>query len=156
TRISFDRLSQPGMRLTLPLSVIHTKPMMANSESLKVAEEQCRVLLEKIFDTGNIGDWARMMLRESSDGLPSIEELAGALNISTRTLHRHLKNEGLVYRSLCVEERERRAKELLCSTRLSVTRIALELGYSDASNFTRRFKELTGHTPNAYREKYGT
>lgn len=44
------------------------------------------------------------------------------------------------------------ARILLSSTNMRVTDIASETGFSSASYFTQRFKELTGQTPLAYRK----
>lgn len=150
-KVLFGSLPGPGLRFTLPNSILATQPAMSNQAALALSEQRCRELLDQMLLKGNISDWTRMMLRESNDGLPGIDEIAATLNISPRTLHRHLKKEGLVYRTLCVEERERRARELLASTRLSVTRIAQELGYEDASNFTRAFRSRVGCSPSEFR-----
>lgn len=44
-----------------------------------------------------------------------------------------------------------RAKTLLADPKASVTRIALDLGFSGTSAFTATFHRLTGHTPTDYR-----
>lgn len=148
----FGALAQPGLRIRFPAAVVRSVPTMANRETLDVAEQRCGALLNQIVSSKNIGEWTRMMLRESAEGLPGIADLAATLNISTRTFHRYLKREGFVYRSLCTEERERRARELLTSSRFSMSRIAQELGYSDTSNFMRAFRAAVGCTPSEYRE----
>jgi AraC family transcriptional regulator len=44
-----------------------------------------------------------------------------------------------------------RAKQLLANRELSVTAIALNVGFSETSTFTAAFHRLTGHTPTHYR-----
>ena len=44
-----------------------------------------------------------------------------------------------------------RAKALLAKPELSVTDVALEVGFSETSSFTTAFRRLTGHTPTNYR-----
>jgi AraC family transcriptional regulator len=44
-----------------------------------------------------------------------------------------------------------RAKQLLADRGLSVTTIALAVGFSDTSTFTAAFRRLTGQTPSRYR-----
>jgi AraC-like DNA-binding protein len=52
------------------------------------------------------------------------------------------------------EVRLARAKYYLEKTRLSITDVAQELGYAEASVFVRAFKRLTGNSPNQYRKLY--
>ncbi|MCX7993416.1 MAG: helix-turn-helix transcriptional regulator [Fimbriimonadales bacterium] len=50
------------------------------------------------------------------------------------------------------ELRLRRAANLLVSTNLSVSEIALEVGYLSLSHFSRVFRERFGKTPRAFRQ----
>jgi AraC family transcriptional regulator len=50
-----------------------------------------------------------------------------------------------------VSRRIERAKQLLADRGVSVTRIALAIGFSDTSTFTAAFHRLTGQTPSHYR-----
>src|ERR1700716_1060571 len=47
--------------------------------------------------------------------------------------------------------RIQRAKQLLANRELSVTAIALDVGFSETSTFTAAFHRLTGQTPSSYR-----
>ena len=40
---------------------------------------------------------------------------------------------------------------MLADNQLSITQIALELGYSDAANFTRAFRKISGVSPSQWR-----
>ena len=44
-----------------------------------------------------------------------------------------------------------RAKTLLAERKLSVTEIALDVGFSETSSFTAAFRKVTGETPTDYR-----
>lgn len=48
------------------------------------------------------------------------------------------------------------AKRLLARTRLSMTAIALELGFSSSAHFSSRFKQLTGMSPTRWRATYAS
>ena len=52
------------------------------------------------------------------------------------------------------EKRLEYARQLLTGTRLTVSEIAVSLGYSQAPNFIRKFKAQTGMTPSEYRSVY--
>ena len=48
-----------------------------------------------------------------------------------------------------------RARELLATTRLPLTEIALTSGFADHSHFSRRFHEFTGVQPREFRKRSG-
>ncbi len=82
---------------------------------------------------------------------PTIEQVAGHLNMSVRTFQRKLKEEGKSYKALIDELRKDFALGYLKQPDLSINEIAYLLSYADASAFIRSFKRWTGTTPTAYR-----
>lgn len=82
---------------------------------------------------------------------PTIDEVAGRLGLSRRTLQRRLEEAGTRYADLQRGVLERRAKALLSGGPLSIGRIAVELGYADAAHFSRAFLDWTGTTPSRWR-----
>ena len=82
----------------------------------------------------------------------SIEALAGIVGLSMYHFARAFKqSEGLTPHEYLVRCRVRRAQELLASTDLPLSEIALASGFSDQSHFARRFREHVGITPSSYR-----
>lgn len=80
------------------------------------------------------------------------EKLASLLFISPSQLHRKLKaitgkTTGQFIHSIRLE----RAKELLVSTHMSVSQIALEVGYKEHASFSTQFKKEFGQTPSSLR-----
>ena len=71
--------------------------------------------------------------------------------MSRATLKRKLKADGTTFQSLKDSFRLRRAKSLLGDTEASVEEIADELGFSDASGFTKAFRRWTGIAPREWR-----
>lgn len=84
---------------------------------------------------------------------PRQEEVAAALNMSTRTLKRRLVDEGSGFNELLREARRLRAIHLLTATSASCQTIADQLGFSSQTNFTHAFKKWTGLAPRAFRER---
>lgn len=82
---------------------------------------------------------------------PTIEQVAGHLNISVRSLQRKLQEEGLTYKSLVDDLRQDFAKQYLRRDDLQINEIAYLLDYSDPSAFVRSFKRWTGQTPKEFR-----
>ena len=82
----------------------------------------------------------------------SAEDLAPMLNLSPRSLHRQLKEEGTSLQALKDEVRRERAIELLQRTRKPVKQVAESAGFQNEKSFIRAFKQWTGQTPAAFRD----
>ena len=82
----------------------------------------------------------------------SAEDLALLLNLSPRSLHRQLKEEGTSLQVLKDEVRHERAIELLQRTRKPIKQVAESAGFQNEKSFIRAFKQWTGQTPAAFRE----
>lgn len=82
----------------------------------------------------------------------SINLLAETLSVPARTLQYHLARAGLSYRTLLNEARFRRAAQRLESSDAPIAQIAADLGYGDASSFTRAFQKMSGVSPRTYRQ----
>lgn len=151
-QVHFGWQTRPGFIMQWPVEVATRPVSLADPAALELAEKRCNEIVNKARVTGDISAWASMMLNEARGGPPSIEELAQALNLSSRTLDRYLKKEGTSFRSLSKQARYAKACSMLDRNRLSVTQIALELGYTDASNFARAFKRESSVSPSVWRE----
>jgi AraC-like DNA-binding protein len=81
----------------------------------------------------------------------SVQEMALALGISARSLHRLLAREGCSYFHIAESLRMERAKQYLRQFDLSLDDIAELLRYSDSRSFRRAFKRATMLTPSEFR-----
>ena len=110
---------------------------MGNWKANESLVEQAKFLITMSLDTQGAG----------------AEALANMLNITTRTLNRHLRQKGTNYKKLREEVIVELAKQSLANTDASITVIGGKLGFSESSAFIRAFKRMTGTTPAAYRKK---
>ena len=76
---------------------------------------------------------------------------AEAIGMSVRTLQRRLNESGFSYSRLIEQERLRTAVRLLADPKIKVTRVAIELGYTDLANFTHAFRRWMGVSPSQFR-----
>lgn len=86
------------------------------------------------------------------DGSPDVGRIAGILGMSSRTLQRRLAKEGVVFSDLVDTVRHDIAKEYVSHSEYSLTEIALMLGYSELSAFSRACRRWTGSNPQEMRD----
>lgn len=95
----------------------------------------------------------RAYLSASLKETPGFDEVARALHLSTRSLHRRLAEEGTSFRQIRERLRRDQALQRLENTNESVAGIAEALGYSEPSAFFRAFVGWTGVAPTSYRKR---
>lgn len=93
-------------------------------------------------------------VRENLTQEMSLTDAAAAAFLSPTYLANLLKKEtGQTFTELVTERRLLLAKELLLGSALQVREVAHKCGYADEAYFTRRFRQVVGCTPRAYREQ---
>lgn len=93
----------------------------------------------------------RQLLAADPAAAHTAEELAPQLNLSVRTLHRQLKDEGVSLQRLKNEARREEAIRLLLQTRRPMKQIAAAVGFDSEKSFARAFREWVGVTPGVFR-----
>jgi AraC-like DNA-binding protein len=124
-----------------------------NPAMAKLCEEQCQALLDKRRVRSGLAGQVRDRLLHTPGRLADMEQIAGELNLSSRTLRRRLLDQGSSFRQLQEEVRQALAEELLAGSNLSQAQIAERLGYSEVSNFLHAFRRWKGQTPQQYRRQ---
>jgi AraC-like DNA-binding protein len=82
-----------------------------------------------------------------------IRVIASDFGMSTRSFQRKLADYGVSYLDIRNRVRSHIAKCMLAETSVPVTSIALQLGYSETSAFSRGFKMQIGQTPADFRKQ---
>lgn len=95
----------------------------------------------------------RQTLASHAQQTHSAEALATLLNVSPRTLHRQLKEEGATLQGLKDEVRQGRAIELLHRTERPIKQVAEAAGFRNEKSFIRAFKGWTGLSPAEFRKQ---
>ena len=83
----------------------------------------------------------------------SLEQIAGRLAMSSRTLKRRLQAEGTPHSALLERGRMEMACHLLQNSRASMTQITGLLGYANSSAFSRAFSRWSGVSPRDWRAR---
>ncbi|AJR08447.1 AraC family transcriptional regulator [Photobacterium gaetbulicola] len=81
-----------------------------------------------------------------------LKACAQQLGVHPRWLQRNLRENNTSFREIATKYRMELAKAHLTDASISITEVALELGYSDQANFWRAFIKYTGVSPTEYRK----
>jgi len=149
----YQNLFGPSFRFNAGETAFCFAAQWLDSEIIGADPELQRVLLRGIGETGkrNLrnevrGVLAGMMGREPINQV----EVASTFGLSKRTLHRRLAALGTHFQDILDEGCEM-ACQPLGNTSLPLAQIALMVGYSEVSAFTRSFKRRLGCGPGAWR-----
>ena len=86
----------------------------------------------------------------------SLDDIANRVAMNPAAFSRFFHQAtGINFSELVSRLRISHACKLLVTTNLPISRIRIDSGYRNASNFNRRFLEEIGMTPSAYRGSYG-
>jgi AraC-like DNA-binding protein len=96
----------------------------------------------------------RRVLRNARGRILTAEDVASDLALSTRTMHRRLREEATSLRALKEEAKLELAKQELMRGRTPIKRIAEIAGFRNEKSFSRAFRSWTGASPREFRGRY--
>lgn len=135
----------------------HLKTEFRSADQLlhHVLRRHAEQLLDELPKTDSLSERVRRHILDTMpDGSVSADRVAGLLNMSRRTLTRHLAEEETTFRDLLEDTRKRMAQQYLTTTNMSASDVAFLLGFSEAAPFVRAFKRWTAQTPTEYRRAH--
>jgi AraC-like DNA-binding protein len=144
------RYDQSWTGCTMSVHLLDVPLKQADPAMFQAAEAICQQELNKLTQKGLLSERIRRLMLEKQNGFPSLQVTARMFNMTPRTLHRRLLDEGTSYQDLLEDVRRSLAMEHLKSGHMSVQEVAYTLGYTDVSNFRRAFKRWTNLSPSAY------
>lgn len=131
----------------LMLPIAHSDPGLRT-----LLENQAEALLRALPSNQSFQTELKQALARSlHEGAPTLEHVAQRLAMSPRTLQRRLADLDLSFQHLLDRTRAELARGYLLEGNLTLSEIALLLGYSEQSAFNRAFKRWTGKTPRSLR-----
>ncbi|HNA20673.1 MAG TPA: AraC family transcriptional regulator ligand-binding domain-containing protein [Agitococcus sp.] len=140
--------------IDIPLEALSLTINSQNPYLLELLAKQAEALIDQSAHDDLLLETIRRFCAERlHQHVPTLDEVASTLNLSTRTLHRRLADRGLNFHHLLAETRFRLAKHYLSDPRLQLNQIALLLGYSEQSAFTRAFSAWAGISPQRFRNR---
>lgn len=104
--------------------------------------------MDSLRGTGDLASTVKIVLRAMLEsGENSAERLAHSAGLSLRTFQRQLSNEGTSYSQLLKDVKYEAAMDWLELDEGSLGELALSLGYSNPSAFSRAMRNWAGASP---------
>ena len=155
-RVLFDGLCQfkaPHSRLSFDAGYLQL-PLRRDEAALQRMLQRALLLTVRPYRRDRLlVEKVRQTLAQHPEHSRNAEDLAAWLNLSPRTLHRQLKDEGASLQELKDTVRRDTAVDFLLRTTRPIKQIASEVGFQNEKSFMRAFKGWTGQTPDEFRNK---
>ncbi len=133
---------------------------MASFGSIEEFERAVQFLLaatdtkETVSRDSDYVEKAKTYIAENNSQILTVRDVSDYVHLNPEYFTRLFKKEtGLNIKNYIIDSKIASAKDMLLSTTLPVSMIALELGYSNFSHFTQMFRKAEGVTPSEYRAK---
>lgn len=129
-------------------------PLLRDEAALRVFLTEAPASITTLYRRDRaVSQRVRDAIRAALPEQPSLNDVARALFLSPRTLHRRLEEEGASYRGIRDGVRRELAAEWLTKSQRPLSAIASDLGFADASAFYRAFRSWTGEGPRQFRQR---
>jgi AraC-like DNA-binding protein len=157
SRTQHDDTAEPSVP-NAPMAFVHVPTETLNEVcrfsdpvAYRLAIADLRESLAHRIGPKSYSDRVRMSLDEAAE-LKTCQTVAEELAVSASTLKRRLHEEGTTFSELLESSLLERATLRLLDRSMSISEIAVDLGYSDLTNFSHAFKRWTGQSPRQFRE----
>lgn len=134
-------------------SEILARPMPAHDARLMDMMRMCLIELGS-RTTADLGlvDRVRTAVRTRlNQGSLSLDDIADEVHLSITVLRREFSTNNVSFKSLVEDVRRDLAISYMKQRQLPLSEVALLLGYSELSAFSRAFRRWTGRSPRAFR-----
>jgi AraC-like DNA-binding protein len=147
------RFGQSRNQLVFDAGWLDGRPGLGNAVTYSYVREICDRLLDELQRCTGVVSNVRQLLMSRLMRDMSLEDVAGELGVSVRTLRRRLTDRGTSYRQIVDDLRREVAIKYLRDTDMTVEDVAFTLGFNDAANFRRAFRRWTSATPQFFRQR---
>jgi len=173
SQVSFEHEQPPGLRseyrrifnapvlfgqnsnaLTMPLHEIRQWHEGLDSHLIPILEDHIASTLEQVKIPATFAESVSQLLTESvlQQGARA-ELISDMMKISTVTLHRRLRKEGVRFKQLVDSRSKNIAERLLRHSNMPIATVSRRLGFSEPAVFTRAFRRWFDRTPRDYRNE---
>ena len=126
-----------------------------NAELLDLLSPQFEEQLRQFKAEDTFVELVRRAIQDRLTGhRPSIDMIAQALHMSSRTIQRRLQDAGYSFQRVLDEARHQMARYYLSNSVLELNEAAYLLGFEDPNSFGRAFRAWEGVPPSDWRETH--
>lgn len=129
------------------------QPLRGTDTRQRINAERNALATERQNDSHFVSRVRRIIYELLMIGEVSAQLISERLGVHERVLRRHLHAEGVSIKQLTGSARHEIACQLLGNTQLSLAEIATALAYSDATAFSRAFRQWQGMPPDSWRRQ---
>lgn len=126
---------------------------LSNELAFEMCEAQCRALLDERKEQDALVTEVQGLLLKAPHTFPTIDDIAGQVGMTGRSLRRHLREAGYTFTQLLENAKCGFAVDLLGNPALSIDDISSLLGYTEVTNFRRAFTKWKGVSPSRFRKR---
>lgn len=145
----------PENRLRFASTVLQQPVLRSYAELLQFLEYFPFDLEEQLSKSAPLSERIRLKLvtaLATQSVLPTAQDLANEMSVSSATLRRRLADEQTSLRQLKDIARREAAERMLYDNQLSLDHIATALGFNEVSSFIRSFTRWTGQPPRRWQQ----
>ena len=150
---------QPENAMVAPQSILELPNVNDhyNKSLAKLLKNYGKEWIERLDTEKNLVDQVRVAIQKRlAVRRPTLEWMAEQMEVTSRTLQRHLSEEGYKFSELIDEVRRDLAKTYLMDTTLPVYEVCYLLGFSDRNSFYKSFQRWFGTSPMEIRKQITT
>ena len=142
-------------RLTLQREDLDRPFTSYNAELLEILTPVLEQTLDEQRRSHSITEIVKWILKRNLTGERlDIQDVAGELGMSERTLQRRFTDEKTSFKELLKKARHEQARQYLANPALDIKEVAFLVGYKDQSSFYRAFRSWEGDTPLNWRAEH--
>lgn len=149
------RFSRKGVLVELPDHALHARRIIKICSASKAPPvlTSCEVFASAVKhrEMRFVDRVERLVQLLAMESKVDLHTVAAMTDMPTRSLQRHLHQNGTSFREIVLRAQMRRAAGMVKETDMTLTQIALDLGYHEPGNFTRAFKKYHGRSPSSLR-----
>lgn len=155
----YEEFFQAPVFFAQPLTALYIKPAILDLQPSEQRTQLKSHLIEQFaaqqgYAREDYAAHTKIIIQSVlATGEATVPVAASLLNIHPRQLQSELQQRGCSFRTLLDEVRYNEAQLQLSHSNISMTDLALSLGYADETAFSRAFKRWSGVAPSQWRQQ---